>query len=156
VFIILEKKNCQNNLQFWLKVDLFRRKNCHHYIGFQINSQFLYRTSIKIAPKSVYNIGPRSVLLTTNFLCLRYWYWQSSQHGGPFLRLLDTSNHFWKELKTLKNLEPEIELWTPKAEVDVSFLTSPRGKNFDPRGEVGSYVGLKLAPRCEKNLMAHL
>jgi hypothetical protein len=32
--------------------------------------------------------------LTTNFLCLRYWNWQSSQQGGPECFLADTSSHF--------------------------------------------------------------
>jgi len=34
------------------------------------------------------------IALTTNFLCLRYWNWQSSQHGGPECFLADTSSHF--------------------------------------------------------------
>ena len=37
--------------------------------------------------------------LTTNFLCLRYWYWHSSQKGGPLRRRLDTSSHFWNRKK---------------------------------------------------------
>ena len=41
-------------------------------------------------------------ILTTNFLCLRYWYWHNSQHGGPLLRLFETSSHFYNENKTLK------------------------------------------------------
>ena len=43
-------------------------------------------------------------LLTTNFLCLRYWYWHNSQHGGPLLRLFETSSHFYNEDKRLRSI----------------------------------------------------
>ena len=33
--------------------------------------------------------------LTTNFLCLIYWYWQSSHTGGSPVFFEQTSSHFW-------------------------------------------------------------
>ena len=74
------------------------------YLEYKI-THYIYpnnRSRASLKTFQVYDINYN--LLTTNFLCLRYWYWHNSQHGGPLLRLFETSSHFYNEDKRLRSI----------------------------------------------------
>ena len=49
-----------------------------------------------IGPRLIHYVSQVSQVLTTNFFCLIYWYWQSSHTGGSPVFFEQTSSHFWK------------------------------------------------------------